>query len=292
MTSEATTIPAHGGRESIRQTYLNYRTIPFWAVHVAAVVGVIAVGFSWSGVILAVSAYAVRMLFVTAGYHRYFSHRSFKTSRWFQFFLGFAAQSSAQRGIFWWAEKHRKHHQYSDTDLDPHSSRRGFWWSHMGWMLTCRSNKKDLRGIRDLVKFPELRFLDRLNHLPALILALAFLAIGGAHALVWGFFVSTVLLWHGTFTINSLSHIFGRRRYATTDDSRNNWALALITMGEGWHNNHHHYQSSACQGFFWWEVDFTYYALRALSAVGLVWDVRRPPPKALAPHRELRVESS
>jgi stearoyl-CoA desaturase (delta-9 desaturase) len=276
-----------------RETYFHRGTIPFWSVHVAAVIGVIALGFSWTGLALALTFYVARMLVVTAGYHRYFSHRSFKTSRAGQLVLAALAQTSLQRGVLWWAGSHRLHHRYSDTEDDLHSARRhGFWWSHMGWMLARRYNHVDYDQIKDISRFPELRFLDRHPHLPGVVLAAILFAVGGAHALVWGFFVSTVLLWHGTFTINSLSHIFGRRRYATTDDSRNNWALALITMGEGWHNNHHHYQSSACQGFFWWEVDFTYYALRALSVVGLVWDVRRPPPRALAPDRELRVESS
>jgi stearoyl-CoA desaturase (delta-9 desaturase) len=263
--------------ESPGQIYLHRGTIPFWTIHLVAIICVAVVGFSWSGLALALGAYVVRMLFVTAGYHRYFSHRSFKTSRWFQFVLAFGAQSAAQRGVFWWAAQHRAHHRGSDTDADPHSSRRGFWWSHMGWLLSNRSNDVDLNAVRDLAVYPELRVLNRSGHLPALLLALAFLAIGGTHALVWGFFVSTVLLWHGTFTINSLSHIIGRRRYATSDDSRNNWLLALITMGEGWHNNHHHYMGSVRQGFFWWEVDVTSYVLRGLAFIGVIEKLHRPP---------------
>ena len=263
--------------ETLRETYLNPGTLPFWGIHLAAIAGVAALGFSWTGVLLALGAYAVRMLFVTAGYHRYFSHRTFQTSRPFQFFLAFAAQSAAQRGVFWWASRHRAHHRYSDTDLDPHDSRRGFWWSHLGWMLTTQSNATDYSTIRDLTRYRELRILNRAGHLPALILAAAFLLIGGAHGLVWGFFVSTVLLWHGTFTINSLSHLVGRRRYATSDDSRNNWVLAVLTMGEGWHNNHHHYMTSASQGFRWWEIDVTMYMLWAFEKIGLVSRLRRPP---------------
>jgi stearoyl-CoA desaturase (delta-9 desaturase) len=264
-------------RESIARTYFHLGTVPFWLIHVAAILGVVWIGFSWTGVLLAISAYFVRMLFVTAGYHRYFSHRSFKTSRWFQFALAFIAQSGAQRSIFWWAAQHRKHHRYTDTERDPHSSRRGFWWSHMGWMLSRTTNPLDRHEIRDLAKFPELRLLHRLNHVPALVLALAFLALGGIHALVWGFFVSTVLLWHGTFTINSLAHRMGRRRYATADDSRNSWILAILTLGEGWHNNHHHYMGSASQGFFWWEIDITTYVLRGLERLGLVHRLHRAP---------------
>ena len=217
---------------------------------------------------------------VTAGYHRYFAHRAFKTSRVFQFLLAVGAQSAAQKGVLWWASHHRWHHKYSDTEKDIHSpGRRGFWYAHIGWVVRGAWTETDFSQVPDLAKYPELRFLNRpgVQLLPTVGLALAFLSIGGVHALVWGFFVSTVLLWHGSFSINSLSHLFGRRRYATGDESRNNWLLAILTTGEGWHNNHHHYQSAANQGFRWWELDVTYYVLRLLALFGLVWDIRRPP---------------
>ena len=250
----------------------------FWAFHVVAVLGVIWLGFSWSGLFLALASYGVRMFLITAGFHRYFSHRSFKTSRAVQFLLALGGQTSLQRGVLWWAATHRQHHRASDQEGDVHSPKvDGFWWSHVGWSTSKLSDNPDYAHIRDLSRYPELRLLDRWKFTPAILFAVALLAIGGWHAVVWGFFASTVLLWHGTFTINSLSHIIGRRRYETTDDSRNNWALALITMGEGWHNNHHHYMSSANQGFRWYEIDLTYYVLVALSAVRIVWDVRRAP---------------
>ncbi len=252
----------------------------FWAVHVAAVVGVAYVGVSWRGVGLAVAAYFIRMFVVTAAYHRYFSHRAFKTSRAFQFVLALGAQSAAQRGVLWWASHHRSHHKHSDTERDVHSAKlRGFWYSHLGWLMRPDWNGTDEGLVSDLARYPELRFLDRMEiqMLPTVALAVAFLIIGGLPALVWGYFVSTVLLWHGCFSINSVAHVFGRKRYATGDESRNNWLLALATTGEGWHNNHHHYQSSANQGFRWWEIDVTYYLLRLMAAVGLVWDLRRPP---------------
>ena len=259
--------------------------MPFWTFHLAALAGVVYCGPSWSGLALAVGAYFIRMVVVTAGYHRYFSHRSFKTSRVFQFLLAFGAQSSAQKGVLWWASHHRWHHKHSDTPEDTHSARqRGFWYAHLGWILGPSNNTTKLELVGDLAKYPELRFLNgkAMQLMPALVYAVACLALGGVHGLVWGFLVSTVLLWHGTFTINSLAHLFGRRRYQTTDDSRNSMALALLTTGEGWHNNHHHYQSSARQGFRWWEIDVTYYVLRLLAAVGLVWDLRRVPPEARA----------
>jgi stearoyl-CoA desaturase (delta-9 desaturase) len=265
--------------------YFREGALPFWLVHVAALAGVLYCGPSWAGVGLAIASYFIRMVVVTAAYHRYFSHRSFKTSRAFQFLLAFAAQSTAQKGVLWWASHHRHHHKYSDTPEDVHSARqRGFWYAHLGWILGPGNNHTRLELVGDLAKYPELRFLNRgkVQLLPALVYALACLALGGVHGLVWAFLVSTVLLWHGTFTINSLAHMFGRRRYETTDDSRNSLALALLTTGEGWHNNHHHYQSSARQGFRWWEIDVTYYVLRALAAVGLIWDLRKVPPAARA----------
>jgi len=256
----------------------------FWGVHLVAVVGAIAC-FSWKGVVLAIASYFVRMVLVTAAYHRYFSHRAFKTSRAFQFLLALGAQSSAQKGVLWWAGHHRHHHKYSDTTKDIHSVRRsGLWHSHVGWILAPDWDDTNHAMIGDLAKFRELRIL---NHsavalLPAVALAAAFFWLGGVTGLVWGFLVSTVMLWHGSFSINSLSHLFGKRRYPTTDDSRNNWALALLTTGEGWHNNHHHYQSSANQGFRWWEIDVTFYVLRVLELFGFVWDLRRPPAAVVA----------
>ena len=267
--------------------YFRPATLGFWAVHLVALGGVIYDGAApfWRGLALAIGVYFVRMFVVTAAYHRYFSHRAFKTSRWFQLLLALGAQSAAQKGVLWWASHHRWHHKYSDTQPDVHSARlRGFWYSHLGWILSPHWNATDEARVTDLARYPELRFLNRdgISLLPAVVLALVCWALGGAHGLIWGFFVSTVLLWHGSFSINSLSHMFGRRRYPTTDDSRNNWALAVITTGEGWHNNHHHYQSSANQGFRWWEIDVTYYLLRLLALCGLIWELRRPPAEVLA----------
>ena len=256
---------------------MSVRSLPFFAVHGLAVAGVIWSGWSWTGLLLAVSLYFVRMFGVTAGYHRYFSHRTFKTGRVVQFLLAFLAETSAQKGIIWWAAHHRTHHKHSDQEGDVHSAlREGFWWSHVGWILSTAYEDTDESKVRDLTKYPELRWLDKWNMLPPVMMGLGLWAAGGWWAVLWGMFVSTTLLWHGTFTINSLTHLFGRRRYRTTDNSRNSLVLALITMGEGWHNNHHYYQRSTAQGFFWWEIDLTYYVLRVMSAMGLVWDIHVP----------------
>jgi stearoyl-CoA desaturase (delta-9 desaturase) len=258
------------------------RWIPFFAVHVAAVVGVIALGVSWRGIGLAVALYYVRMFAVTAGYHRYFSHRTFRTSRPMQLFFALLAMSSSQKGVLWWAAHHRTHHKFSDQPGDVHSVLLdGFLWSHVGWILSRKHEKTDEARVRDLMKFPELVWLNRYWAIPPAAFAVGLFLAGGWFALVWGFFVSTTFLWHGTFTINSLTHVFGRRRYVTTDNSRNSGILAMITMGEGWHNNHHYYQRSVRQGFLWWEFDPTYYVLCALSALGLVWDLQAPPPALL-----------
>jgi stearoyl-CoA desaturase (Delta-9 desaturase) len=253
---------------------------PFWGVHLVAIGGVVLSGWSWPGFALALALYGVRMFFITAGYHRYFSHRSFKTSRVFQFVLAWAAESTAQKGVLWWAGHHRRHHKFSDHEGDIHSVKLdGFWWSHVGWITGSDASfdEPDLANVKDLSRFPELRWLQKYNMVPPVVLAVAMFLAGGWPLLLWGFLVSTVMAWHGSFSINSLAHLIGRRRYATSDESRNSLMLALITLGEGWHNNHHHYMTSANQGWRWYEIDVTYYILRALGWVGLVWDIRVPP---------------
>jgi stearoyl-CoA desaturase (Delta-9 desaturase) len=250
-------------------------------------------GAIWTGVtpgvlMLCVALYIVRMFGVTAGYHRYFSHRSFKTSRVGQFLLAFLAQSSAQRGVLWWAATHRHHHRHSDTEEDVHSPRmRGFAYSHLGWIFNPKHQETETEAVPDLAKYPELVWLDRHPYLPAAVLAVGCWLLAGWAGLVVGFFWSTVLLYHGTFFINSLAHVHGSQRYVTGDDSRNNWWLALITLGEGWHNNHHAYQRSTRQGFRWYEVDPTFYVLKALSWVGVVWELGAPPADVVANERRL-----
>ena len=261
--------------------------IPFVIVHLVCFAA-IWTGVTATAVIMAIVLYVVRMFGTTAGYHRYFSHRSFKTSRAFQFLLAFLAQSSAQRGALWWAAKHRHHHRHSDTELDVHSPRhRGFWYSHLGWIFKRDQGVTDYEAVPDLVKYPELVWLDRHPLIPPTLLGIGCFAIAGWPGLIVGFFWSTVVLFHGTFMINSLAHVHGNQRYVTGDDSRNNWWLALITLGEGWHNNHHAYQRSTRQGFRWWEVDITFYLLTALSWLGVVWELGRPPEDLVSNERKL-----
>ena len=262
-------------------------TVPFLLAHVVCLAA-IWTGVSGTALALCVGLYVARMFGVTAGYHRYFSHRSYKTSRVGQFLLAVLAQSSAQRGILWWAAKHRHHHKHSDTELDVHSPRhRGFLYSHVGWIFTPQHEEADYDSIPDLTKFPELVWLNKHPYLPPTVLAVACFLVGGWSGLVVGFFWSTALLYHGTFFINSLAHVHGSQRYVTGDDSRNNWWLAIITLGEGWHNNHHAYQRSTRQGFRWYEVDPTFYVLKTLSWVGLVWDLGAPPAEVVRNERRL-----
>ncbi len=262
-------------------------TIPFLLVHLACFAAL------WTGVtiealLLGGALYVVRMFAVTAGYHRYFAHRTYQTSRLAQFLLAFLAQTSAQRGVLWWAANHRTHHRHADTLDDVHSPRQhGFWRAHVGWIFTPRRDQTDYAAIADFTRYPELVWLDRLPYLPPVLLALATWLVAGWPGLIVGFCWSTVLLWHATFAINSVAHLAGRQRYLTGDDSRNNWWLAILTLGEGWHNNHHAYQSSVRQGFRWWEYDPTFSALKALSWLGLVWNLHSPPAAVIRGEQRL-----
>ncbi|WP_437981804.1 acyl-CoA desaturase [Sorangium sp. So ce117] len=251
------------------------------AIHVGTVIAILR-GATWKLAALAAATYVVRMFAITAVYHRYFSHRSYKTSRGLQFLLALLGTTATQKGPLWWGGTHRVHHKYSDTERDVHSPlRRGFWYAHMGWWLGREHEELDLKRIPDFAGFPELRWLDRYHVVGPLGMMALLFAVGGYDAFLWGYVVSTCALMHGTFTINSLAHVFGSRRYATTDTSRNNFWLALITLGEGWHNNHHHYMSSANQGFFWWEIDVSFYVLRAMEKLGLIWELRTAPAHVL-----------
>jgi len=262
---------------------------PFLAAHLVPFAAM------WTGVrpvdvLVAVVLYVVRMFAVTAGYHRYFAHRTFKTSRLFQFLLAFLAQTSSQRGVLWWAAHHRVHHKESDGPGDVHSPvRRGFLYAHVLWIYHRNAETRTER-IKDFARYPELRFLDRYWLLPPVVLGLAVFLLFGWSGLVIGFFASTVALWHGTFLINSLTHVWGSKRFDAGDESRNNALFALVTLGEGWHNNHHYYQSATRQGFYWWEVDVTYYVLRMLSLLGIVRDLREPPERVLQLGRRLDAE--
>lgn len=270
------------------------RIVPLILLHAVVLFGLIWMPLSLLDVTVCALLYALRMFAITGFYHRYFGHKAFKTYRWHQFLWAVIGAAATQRGPIWWAANHRAHHQHTETDQDPHNARRGFWWSHIKWFITDEHYTPKRRLVKDLERFAELRWLDRFDLAAPVLLIALLIGVGEWHASAaaapvtsgvqlafWGYAVSTVLLLHVTLCINSLCHRFGRRRYATSDDSRNSWWLALLTFGEGWHNNHHRYCGSARQGFAWWEIDLTYYVLRAMAAVGLIWDLREVPQHIL-----------
>ena len=234
-------------------------------------------------VALALGGYVLRMWAVTGGYHRYFAHRTYRTSRAFQLVLAVLGATTMQNGPIWWASVHRTHHKHSDAPGDHHSpSKRGFWYAHIGWVFdrTVLPRPRDESNVRDLTRYPELCWVDDHDWAPLGAYAVICFAVGGVPGLVWGFSVGTLAVFHATMLINSAAHLWGSRRYTTSDRSRNCALLAVLTLGEGWHNNHHHYMSSARQGFFWWEIDITYYVLRALARLGVIWSVREPRPRS------------
>ncbi len=266
------------------------RCIPFVLLHLGCL-AVIWVGFSWFAFGAAVLLYFARMFAITAFYHRYFSHRTFRTSRWAQFIFAVWGNTAMQKGPLWWAAHHRHHHQHSDDHPDVHSpTLKGFLWSHIGWITSPKNFSTDYSRVKDFSKSPEIMFLNRHDVLVPVLYGVTLWLLGwaletwapglgtsGGQLFVWGFFISTVALMHGTFFINSLAHVFGRRRFKTEDTSRNSFFLSLLTLGEGWHNNHHRYMHSTKQGFYWWEIDISYYLLKAMSWTGIIWDLRPVP---------------
>jgi stearoyl-CoA desaturase (Delta-9 desaturase) len=249
---------------------------PFFLLHLSPIL-MIWTGVRLVDVVLCVVLYFVRMFFLSAGYHRYFAHRGYKMGRVMQFLMALGGATAMQKGVLWWAGYHRHHHSHSDQPDDIHSPMKGFFWSHLGWVLCSKYKRTPSELIRDFDRYPELRFLEKYFIIPPALLGVAVFLVGGASALVVGFLLSTVILFHGTFIVNSLSHVFGKRRYQTTDTSRNSLLIALVTGGEGWHNNHHHFQTTANNGFFWWEIDTSYYVLLLFRRLGLVRGLRLPP---------------
>lgn len=292
------------GADAVRsgpETFQFSRSVPFIILHLGCL-GVFFTGWSWAAVIAAAVLYVVRMFAITGFYHRYFCHRAYHTSRVGQFLFALIGLTAVQRGPLWWAAVHRHHHAHSDEEVDAHSPVcKGFLWSHIGWLTSSKNFPTDYKMVRDLAKYPELVFLNRFDLIGPLLLLVIVYALGagleafapglgtnGWQMVVWGFFISTTLLFHGTCSVNSFAHTLGSKRYETGDESRNSLILALITLGEGWHNNHHHYQSSARQGFTWWEIDVSYYVIRAMGMLGIVWDIKTVPAKVFEQSRVAR----
>lgn len=280
----------------VRRKPVLKQEIAFLLIHLMPL-GALWTGATFFDWMVCIFLYVFRMFWVTGGYHRYFAHRSYSTSRWFQFIIAFMSQTTAQKGALWWAAHHRHHHRHSDTPADPHSMKiYGFWYSHVGWIVGPDFKETDYKVIGDYAKYPELVWLNKHYLVPPTILAILVTAIGGwvnggsfmaifstagLSTLFVGFFLSTIILYHATFSINSIMHKVGTQRYESNDESRNSLWLAILTMGEGWHNNHHYYEVAARQGFFWWEIDITYYILKGLQSVGLIWDLKEVPKHVL-----------
>lgn len=245
--------------------------------------------------LFAAATFALRMFAVAAGYHRYFSHRAFRTGRIVQFLFAFVGGMAVLRGALWWSAHHRAHHRHSDKDGDPHSPAHGKWWSHMGWFMARgnQATRSDL--IPDWIKFPELVWLDKHESVPVVVFVLFCLGCGALYATiselpvgltalafwVWGANISSVALCQSMFSLNSVSHGLGSRRYDLDDLSTNNVAVALATFGEGWHNNHHRWPNRAFLGEGWRELDIAWLGIKLMAALGLAHDLRgqdSPPP--------------
>jgi len=282
--------PAAGEETTERDpdgAWLRYGDLAFWlywGIHASCLLALFT-GVGALEIALCVGFFWLRMFGITGGYHRYFAHRAYRTGRVFQFLLAALGCSAVQKGPLWWAGGHRRHHRYSDQPGDMHSPREGLWYAHQAWIFDDRWSETEVDRIADFARYPELVWLNRYHFVPPIALGAFCFAVGGWSGFLWGFSISTVLLWHSTYTINSLAHRFGSVRYDTGDDSRNNLWLALLTLGEGWHNNHHRYMAAARNGFFWWEIDVTWYTLRVLEKLGIVWSLRTPPASLIDPER-------
>ena len=254
----------------------------FWLVQASAVL-MFAVPFRWAFVALWAASHFSRALGLTLIFHRYLAHRAFQMNRVARFVWAFIGTAAMQKGPLWWAGHHVNHHRYADRDGDPHSpSVSGFYYAHIGWFLNDTRHDQlppSNPVIRDFSKDFEIAWLERFFVVPPLLLAIAMFLAGGLPWLVWGFCVPTVTLAHSTFAINTINHMFGSRRFETLDASRNNLLTAFFAVGEGWHNNHHRYQRAARNGFYWWEFDPTWYVIRAMAAVGLVWGIQSVPTR-------------
>ena len=269
-------------------------SLPFISVHIGALFA-LTISPSPFALFMVFLMYFIRMFGITAGFHRFFSHKTFKTSRAFQFILAYLATSSAQMGPIWWASHHRHHHKYTDEIEDPHTpTLKGFFWAHVGWIMSPSNVPTKEEYVGDLKRFPELIFLDKYHYLASFSMAVSLFALGeymalnhsqygtnGIELLMWGFFVSTVILYHATFTVNSVCHVIGYRTYDTKDGSVNNWLVAILTLGEGWHNNHHAFPNSERQGHKWYQIDICHYILWSLSKIGIVWDIRDVPDDSI-----------
>lgn len=263
--------------ERSRADKYNWHTIfAVTAFHIAALGAFFT--FSWENLAATVILWWIASSWgIGISYHRMLTHRGFTSSKWMMRFLATCGTLGLQSGPISWVTTHRLHHAFSDTDKDPHNSKKGFWWSHIGWIFkgTAQNQPEAVRQrySPDLLKDPYLRFIDKYYYVTTLILAAGLFAIGGWTMVLWAIVVRIVLSWHFTWTVNSLTHFFGSRRFETRDDSRNNVLVAAVTFGEGWHNNHHAFARSAKHGLTWKEFDINWYQLCIAEKLGLIKDL-------------------
>ena len=278
-------------------------TITVVSLHLLALLALLPWYFSWTGVIVCgLGVYAYGLLGINLGYHRLLTHRGFRCPKWVEHTLAVLGVLSIQDTPARWVAVHRRHHEHSDDEQDPHSPLVNFFWAHFGWLLV-ENRELDRLGIlaryaKDLRRDPFYVWLERNNNYYKLILLswaayfvaafAAALAMGdspmeaaqfGASVWLWGVVVRTVIVWHQTWSVNSVTHLWGYRNYETDEKSRNNWVVGFTSSGEGWHNNHHADPRSARHGHCWWEVDTTYLTLRGLAAIGLASDIAQPSPR-------------
>lgn len=263
----------------------------FWSIHSTVLLAFV---YPPDAALLALAflSHYGRMIGITLCFHRHMAHRAFQFSRPVRFLFAWLGTTALQKGPIWWAGNHVYHHKYADREGDPHSPLvSGFYSAHMGWFtndIRWDTLEPDNPVVREFSRYPEMRWLDRYYAVPPALLALGLFLAGGWPFLVYGFCVPTFTLAHSTFAINSINHLFGSRRFETPDNSRNNFWTTLLTLGEGWHNNHHRFQRAARNGFYWWELDPTYWVVKALGAMGLATDIVPVPARVYAEAREGR----
>jgi len=272
-----------------RQGMNTFTTIILVLLHIGAVAALFQ--FSWTNLAAAVVMYYIATgLGISMGYHRLHTHRSYRVPLWMEYFFAFCGALTLEGGPIFWVATHRIHHQKSDRDGDPHTPREGTWWAHMGWILTGDGLHHDAsvlsRYAPDLCRDRFHVWLSNWHWLSNVIVGVALLAFGGIPYVLWGIFFRTTFGLHCTWLVNSATHIWGSRRFATRDDSTNNWWVALLSFGEGWHNNHHAHPTSARHGLSWYEVDVNWIGISTLRLLGLAWDVKVAKVKQPVPYEE------
>jgi fatty-acid desaturase len=271
---------AQADPQAKKDTSINWLTTMFMVIfHIGAIAALFM--FSWKALFVGLFFYWVAgSLGIGMCYHRLLTHRGYKCPKWVEYFLTVCATLALEGGPIFWVATHRVHHQLSDKPGDPHSPRDGGFWAHMGWILTGKTFHN--KSVDLLAYVPDLRknkfhlWISEYHWVPMVVLGFVLLAIGGWRFVMWGIFLRTVLLLHATWFVNSATHMWGSKRFTTTDDSRNLWWVAYISFGEGWHNNHHAHPQSARHGLAWYEIDLNWYGIKTLEFFGLAWDVKLP----------------